>query len=117
MHACAGVLLTRGIVMRKSHEISRGRIGPGVKLRTSHIIAVVAAASLLCAPACSSDPDACNDKGSYAGSEGCEKMKRAFDAKCSAQNLSFNCDKYLEAASGGRCSSRKRLCAEGVDQA
>jgi hypothetical protein len=70
---------------------------------------------LLVAAACgSSDPPACNGKGSYSGAETCGKIKSAILAKCAGSGVVFDCDRYLANTS---CSSSRRFCGEGVDKA
>ena len=62
----------------------------------------------------SSDPSACNGKGSYEGPDACGRLKSAIDAKCAASGASFDCDKYLANTS---CRSTRKFCREGVDKA
>ncbi len=62
--------------------------------------------------ACSSDPEECNSKGSYAGADTCGKLKAAWDAKCGAIGA-FDCAALL---AGTACNPQKSFCKEGVDK-
>lgn len=80
-------------------------------MRISAVLATLCALGVACG---SSDPKECNDKGSYAGTDTCTKIKSAFETKCAAQSLKFDCDKYFASTA---CSTQKRFCSEGVDNA
>jgi hypothetical protein len=67
---------------------------------------------LLSACTSSTEPSACNGKGSYAGADACARMKAAFDPKC--PGIAFDCVKFLE---GTQCKAEDSFCSEGVDTA
>jgi hypothetical protein len=67
---------------------------------------------MLAACTSSSDPSACNGKGSYPGADTCARIKAAFDPKC--PGIPFDCVKFLE---GSQCKAGDSFCTEGVDKA